>query len=270
MTVNDLYSRIIVIRGGGDIASGTIHRFHRCGFKLLVLEVERPTLIRRTVSFAQVMYDGSIEIEGVTARKAETLKDAYQIIEEGDIPVMADPEGNIIEEVQPVAVIDGILAKVNLGTRRGMAPIVIGLGPGFEGGKDVDAVIETNRGHFLGKVIFQGLPEPNTGTPGIIAGHAADRVIRAEGTGKIEPLVAIGEMVKVGDPVAKVNDIVIKAPLTGVVRGIINPGLDVTPGYKIGDVDPRAKRENCFTISDKARAVAGGALEALLELAGKK
>ncbi len=261
---------LVVVRGGGDIASGTIARLYNSGYKVAVLEINEPTVIRSKVSFAQAMFDGSITIDGITAVRVSTEKEIKQALIDGLIPVIGDPDGAFIKILNPIAVVDGILAKKNLGTTRAMAPVVIGLGPGFEAGYDVDAVIETNRGHNLGRVILKGKPEPNTGVPGVIGGHAAKRVVRSTAEGIVKPVKKIGDLVKEGDLLATIGNTEVRAQIPGVLRGMIHEGMYVPEGFKIGDVDARGNVENCFTISDKARAVGGGTLEALLYLTGLK
>ncbi len=264
------FDNLVVVRGGGDIASGSIARLYNSGYKVVVLEIAEPTVIRSKVSFAQAMFDGTITIDGITAVKAGSLKEIQRILADGMIPVAEDPDGEYIQALKPAAVVDGILAKKNLGTTKDMAPVVIGLGPGFEAGYDVHAVIETNRGHNLGRVILNGKPEPNTGVPGVIGGHAAKRVVRSTAEGIVKPLKKIGDIVKEGDVLAMIGDTEVKAQIPGVLRGMIHEGMYVPEGFKIGDVDARGNVANCFTISDKARAVGGGTLEALLHLSVPK
>ncbi len=261
---------LVIVRGGGDIASGTIARLYNSGYRVVVLEIAEPTVIRSKVSFAQAMFDGSITIDGITAVKASSVKEIEKILTDEMIPVVEDPEGTYIKALKPAAVVDGILAKKNLGTTKDMAPVVIGLGPGFEAGYDVHAVIETNRGHNLGRVILEGKPEPNTGVPGVIGGHAAKRVVRSTAAGIVTPVKKIGDLVQEGDLLATIGKHEVRAQIPGVLRGMIHPGMQVPEGFKIGDVDARGNVENCFTISDKARAVGGGTLEALLYLSGLK
>jgi xanthine dehydrogenase accessory factor len=266
-SIKQQYNKLIIVRGGGDIASGSIARLYNAGYKIIVLEIAEPTVIRSSVAFSQAMYDGSTTINGITAIKAETEKDIKEILLDRAIPVINDPKGKYIDVFKPVAVVDGILAKKNLGTSRDMAPVVIGLGPGFDAGVDVDAVIETNRGHNLGRVIFKGKPEPNTGVPGVIGGEAGKRVVRSTAPGRVDVKKKIGDLVKEGDILAKIGESEVKSQLDGVLRGIIHDGMVVPEkGFKIGDVDTRGSVENCFTISDKARAVGGGTLEAVLAL----
>lgn len=258
---------LCVVRGGGDIATGTIYKLFQCGFPLLVLEIANPSCIRRTVSFCEAVFDGEVEVEGVRARRADSLKEAYACFEQGKVPVVVDPEGEMIREASPAVVIDAILAKRNLGTEITDAPVVIGVGPGFFAGRDVHAVVETRRGHHLGRVIYEGEAAPNTGIPGVIAGYGKERVIRAPAAGTLHIIKQIGGEVKKGEPIARIGDAVVEATIDGIVRGMIREGYPVEKGLKIADIDPRiTEKENCHTISDKARCVAGGVLEAVLHL----
>ncbi len=255
---------IIVVRGGGDIATGICHRLFRAGFNVLILDIEKPTAIRRAVAFSEAIYSKEIEVEGVRAVHVDRIEDIFHEINKGNIPVYIDPTGKCIDEISPLAVVDAILAKRNLGTHMDMAPITIGIGPGFEAGVDVDLVIETKRGHFLGKVIHEGPAIANTSIPGDILGHTEDRIIRATAEGQVMPLIEIGDMVEKGQLICKIGDTQVIANISGIVRGMIKEGLFVAKGYKIGDIDPRGERENVFTISEKARAVGGGVLEAIM------
>jgi xanthine dehydrogenase accessory factor len=266
---------LVVVRGAGDIATGTICRLFRAGFEVVALETAQPTVIRRTVSFAEAVFEGSFQLEGITARRADTLEEVERALLDEVVPVAVDPEGLLIRALKPAAVVDAILAKRNLGTVRGMAPAVIGLGPGFDAGGDVDAVIETNRGHHLGRVILEGKPHPDTGIPGTIAGVTAERVIRSPAGGLSEELCSIGDLVKKGDPVLAVQSeagerSIITAPIDGMVRGLIRNGTRVSVGFKVGDIDPRGADADCTTVSDKARAVAGGVLEAVMLLLARR
>ncbi|GMQ59999.1 selenium-dependent molybdenum cofactor biosynthesis protein YqeB [Vallitalea sediminicola] len=257
---------LVVVRGGGDIASGTIHRLTKCGFKVVVLEINEPTVIRRTVSFADAIYDNEITIENIKAVRVNDINEVKNNLNDNIIPVLVDESAKSIDHLKPEIVIDGILAKKNLGTKMDMAPIVIGLGPGFTADEDVHAVIETNRGHDLGKVIYNGMAQKNTGIPGNIDGFSRERIIRSPKIGIVNTTADIGDIVKKGECVGYVNDSPVLAPISGVIRGLIKSGIHVTENFKIGDVDPRGKVSNCFTISDKARAVGGGVLEAILTL----
>lgn len=261
--VND----IIVVRGGGDIASGAIQKLHRSGFKVLVLEIEKPSAIRRKVAFCEAVYEKDIEIEGIKAQYVGTEKEVRDCWEKDVIPVMVDSRGKSIEIFKPIAVVDGILAKKNFGTKKSMAPVTVALGPGFSAPEDVDIVIETMRGHNLGRLIIEGTASANTGVPGIIAGIGKERVIYSEFNGYIKNIEKIGSVVEKGDIIAVVEENYIYSPISGVLRGIIKDGYKVTEGLKIADVDPRIEeKENCFTISDKARNIGGAVLEAVLYL----
>lgn len=260
---------LVVVRGAGDIASGVIQKLHRCGFPVVALEVENPSFIRRRVCFGEAIYDGAMELEGSRARYARDTEEAMDIYRGGEIAVLIDPQGRSIEKLQPMAVVDAILAKRNCGTRREMAPITIGLGPGFEAGIDVDIAVETMRGHDLGRLIFQGKPRENTGVPGVIGGYGRERVIYSEGEGVIVNRRKIGDIVEKGEVVATIGEMELRAPLGGVIRGLIRNSYLVRKGLKIGDIDPRREQvENCFTISDKARSIGGAVLEAILILKG--
>jgi xanthine dehydrogenase accessory factor len=254
----------VVVRGGGDVVSGTIQRLHRSGFKVLVLELPQPLVVRRTVAFAQAVVDGRITVEDTTAVKIQSLEEAASIWRQGHVPVLVDPDGGSIARLQPDVVVDGTMAKRNTGMHRGMAPITIALGPGFVAGTDVDVVIETLEGHGLGSLIFEGSAQPDTGSPVPLFGYAAERVLRAPCAGRIEHVAEIGDVVKKGDIVALVNTTPAMAHIGGVVRGLIQAGMNVEAGLKIGDVDPHGVQSYCYTIFDKARAIGGGVLEAIL------
>ncbi|GAB6174208.1 selenium-dependent molybdenum cofactor biosynthesis protein YqeB [Paradesulfitobacterium aromaticivorans] len=257
---------LVIVRGAGDIATGVAHRLFRCGYSVIMTELAAPTVIRRQVSFAEAVYETMHSVEGVTGRLAQNARDAVATARSGLVAVVVDPQGAIVDELAPVAYIDATLAKRNLGTQLSDAAMVIGLGPGFTAGIDVHAVVETQRGHYLGRVITQGQAAPDTGIPGDIGGYREERILRAPVGGVFETLKEIGCQVNPGDPIAKVGSEIIRAGIGGVIRGLLRGGLMVFPGMKVGDIDPRGDREYCFTISDKARAVAGGVLEAILFL----
>ena len=266
---------LVIVRGGGDIATGTINRLYQCGFKVLVLEVAAPSAIRRNVAFSEAVYQGEQKVEDVTCFLAENIVDAVTMLNEGKLVMLVDPEGASIRKLQPMAVVDAILAKKNLGTNKGMADITVALGPGFEAGKDVDAVIETKRGHSLGRVIYQGKAIKNTGIPGMIGGYTKERVIHSPAEGRLRNVKKITDIVKQGDIIARIEtgkkSIPVEATIDGLLRGLIRDGYPVTKGFKIADIDPRIDEyDNCFTISDKARCIAGGVLEAILHLYLKK
>lgn len=257
---------LVVIKGAGDLASGVGLRLFRCGFPVVMTEISEPTPVRRTVSFAEAVYLGETSVEGVVAKLVKDVGEINSTLGEGKIPVIVDPEARIVSLLKPKVVVDAIIAKRNVGTKITDAPIVIGLGPGFVAGVDVHAVIETNRGHYLGRVILQGSAEPNTGVPGLVGGFGAERVLRGPTDGRLIPVASIGDMVKKGDVIAHVDGHPVIAPFDGVLRGLLRENLTVFKGMKIGDVDPRAAYEHCFTVSDKALAIGGGVLEAILML----
>ena len=255
----------LIVRGGGDLASGVIHRLYRCGYQVLVLECERPSAIRRKVSFGEAVYDGTSSVEGVTGRLITDLSECQNVWDNGEIPILVDESGEAAKELKPDALIDAILAKRNLGTAREMAPLTVGLGPEFEAGKDVDFVIETQRGHDLARIISTGPATPNTGVPGIIAGYGKERVIHSPAAGVMHNCSQIGDIVEKGQIIAMVDETPVYASLTGVLRGIIRDGYRVPKGMKIADIDPRKEqKKNCNTISDKARCIAGSVVEVLL------
>ena len=262
---------LVLIRGGGDLATGVAHRLHRAGFTVMITELPQPLAVRRAVSFAEAVYAGRVTVEGVTAHLAPDpmVGMAYTVM--GEIPVVVDADDSVLARMRPPIVVDARLAKRNLGTRLTDAKLVIGLGPGFTAGVDCHAVVETNRGHNLGRVYWEGSAEPNTGEPEPVRGVAGQRVLRAPRDGEFKGRVEIGDSVKAGDVLAEVVNPLqgvdsgpIRAQFDGVVRGLLHDGLRVTAGMKVGDLDPRGVREYCFLISDKARAVGGGVLEAIL------
>ncbi|MBR4888510.1 MAG: EF2563 family selenium-dependent molybdenum hydroxylase system protein [Clostridia bacterium] len=266
---------LIIVRGGGDLATGTIHKLYKCGFSVLILEVPHPSAVRRNVAFSEAVYEGQHTVEDVACFRAENLEEAVAFLEAGKLTVLVDPVGSAIEKLSPMAVVDAILAKKNLGTHRGMAPVTVALGPGFEAGKDVDAVIETKRGHHLGRVIRSGFAAPNTGIPGIIGGFGKERVLYSTAAGKLRNVCKITDTVKKGQVIAEVEtdngNVPIFATMDGLLRGLIRDGYPVTEGFKIADIDPRMEEyQNCFTISDKARCIAGGVVEAVLQLKGER
>ena len=259
---------LALIRGAGDIASGAAMRLWRCGIDVVMTDLARPTAIRRTVAFSDAIVHGETTVEGLRAVRAENAAEAKKLLREGSLPVLADPECACREELAPDALVDAILAKRNLGTKIDDAPIVVGVGPGFTAGEDCHAVIETMRGHTLGRVIYRGSALPNTNIPGLIGGYAGERVLRAPADGIFIRILDIGDEVQPGDIAGTVNGQPMKCTIGGVVRGILPSGTPVHLGMKSGDVDPRCQPEYCTTASDKALAVGGGALEAILHLTG--
>lgn len=271
---------LIVVRGAGDLATGTIHRLKKAGFRLLVLEAEHPAAIRRQVALSEAVYAGSARVEDVEAvrmdvdlaekknRKELLEQEMEQIWKKDGVPVLVDPAGLSIAALRPAVVVDAILAKKNLGTTKEMAPLVIALGPGFTAGEDVDVVIETKRGHNLGRVIRSGSAVPNTGIPGIIGGYGKERVMHAQAEGILRNVASIGDIVEARAVIAEIETengtVPVEASPSGLLRGLIRDGYPVTKGFKIADIDPRKEElQNCFTISDKARCIAGSVLEVI-------
>lgn len=255
---------LVVIRGAGDIATGIALRLHRAGIHLILTDLPQPTAVRRTVCFSEAIRLGEVQVENVTARLAHSPQEALELTLQGTAAVLADPEGACISALKPDGVVDAILAKKNLGTRMDMAPVVIGVGPGFTAGVDCHAAVETMRGHTLGRVLYTGSPIPNTGVPGNIGGYTVERVLRAPADGIFEPRLEIGALVKAGDVAGMVNGQPMLCTIDGCLRGLLQAGVPVHKGMKSGDIDPRCKPEHCLTASDKALAVGGGVLEALL------
>ena len=307
---------LIICRGAGDLATGIIHRLHRAGHRVIAHETDYTAAIRRQVSFCEAVYDGSAAVEGVTARLVPALTDAENdteiateadtetdaetysglndtptahivsekwsrsaieaVLEAGEVPLLIAPTGESIVLLKPDVVIDAIIAKKNLGTTINMAPLVIGVGPGFTAGNDVHLVIESMRGHNLARIITDGMAQPNTGVPGNIAGFTSERVIHAPAAGYIHDVRKIGDIVQKGDEIARIypdkgsfdNElseyVPVNATITGIIRGLIREGYYFKKGFKIADIDPReSELTNCFTISDKARSIAGSVLEAV-------
>ena len=291
-----ILDQLVIVRGGGDIATGTIAALRYAGFPVLVLESDHPSAIRRTVALSEAVYDGSASVEDVRVRLAGNLDQAEYFLFEDGIAMLKDPEGTAIHDIIDseekyaewdtclttlqsggrhlflTALVDAILAKQNLGTRKDMAPLVIALGPGFTAGVDCDVVIETMRGHRLGRAIYEGSALANTGTPGLIAGHDKDRVIHSPAAGTIRTLKEIGDLVRSGEAIAEIETkdgaVPVQASFTGLLRGMIRDGFDVSEGFKIADIDPRMDQlENCRTISDKARAIGNAVLGEIVSFA---
>lgn len=260
--------KLIIVRGGGDLATGTILKLRHSGFPVLVLEAEHPAAIRRQVSFCEAIYENEVIVEDVRCIKIHDLKEMTSVWETGAVPIIADPAGESIRILKPEIVVDAILAKKNFGTTKDMAPLTIALGPGFTAGEDADIVIETKRGHRLGRIIREGSAIANTGIPGNIGGFTKERVIHAEAAGTMKNIRNIGDLVRKGDVLAVIETpeckIPVNAAISGILRGLIRDGYEVTKGFKIADIDPRQDElQNCFTVSDKARCIAGGVLEAV-------
>ena len=257
---------IVLIKGAGEMASAVAHRLYRSGFQVVMTEVEKPLMVRRHVSFGNCAFEGSWQVEGVKSELVIDLRGIRSALAQGKIPVLIDEKCQISQALSPKVIVDGILAKRNTGTTIKDAPVVIGLGPGFEAGKDVHVVIETMRGHDLGRVILEGAAQKNTGTPGPIQGITGDRVLRAPRAGVVRNIFNIGSLIKKGDIIGSVGDQPFLAKIDGVLRGLIHDGITVKAGQKIGDIDPRGQVDYCNTISDKGRTISGGVLEAILFL----
>ena len=269
---------LIICRGGGDLATGIVHRLFRAGFPVLVLETDSPAAIRRQVSFSEAVYDGMATVEGVTAERIASADRASvnHVLEEGRVPLLVDPEGSSIPLLKPDIVVDAIIAKKNLGTAKEMAPLVIGVGPGFTAGEDVDLVVESMRGHNLARIFTTGSALPNTGIPGNIGGFTKERVLHAEAAGYMKNIRQIGDIVEKGEEIARIYEkmtedgtfsgsyVSVEASISGIIRGFIREGYHFQKGFKIADIDPReSELANCFTISDKARSIGGSVLEAV-------
>ncbi len=253
---------LVVVRGAGDLGSGVIYRLYQAGYPVVATELEGPLLVRRAVSFGSAVYTGATAVEGITARRIDSTSAIWLALRTDEIPVIV---GDGWRSLQPQVIVDARIAKRNIDTDLDDAPLVIALGPGFVAGEDCHAVIETNRGHWLGRVIWRGMAEPDTRVPGNVMGVGARRVLRAPCDGYVQPQAAIGDHLAEGAIVATVADQPIVAPFEGVLRGLIHETVPVTAGLKVGDLDARNIREHCFTISDKALAIGGGVLEAILQ-----
>ena len=262
-SADGIFNNLIIIRGAGDLATAVAIRLHNSGFRVICLETDKPTVIRRTVSFAQAVFDGKACVEGVSARLV-SIDDIDKAFSEDAIPVIVDPSGESIRTLRPAVLIDAIIAKKNLGTSKDMAPFTVALGPGFVAGEDVDCVIETARGHNLARLIYSGSAAPNTGIPGNIEGFTSERVIHSPCSGTFHAVRNIGDIVSKGDVIAKVGDTPVCATIDGMIRGLLHDGIDVPEHFKIADIDPRGSRANYLTCSDKARALGGAVLEAVM------
>ena len=262
-SADGVFGNLIIIRGAGDLATAVAIRLHNSGFRVLCLEVGRPTVIRRTVSFAQAVFDGQACVEGVKARLV-SAQEIGKAFEEDIVPVLVDPEADAVKSLHPRVLVDAIIAKRNLGTSRDMAPFTVALGPGFTAGVDVDCVIETARGHNLARLIYSGSAAPNTGIPGNIEGFTSERVIHSPCAGTFHAVRKIGDIVGKGETIAFVDDTPVPASIDGMIRGLLHDGLPVPEHFKIADIDPRGKRADYLTCSDKARALGGAVLEAVM------
>lgn len=257
---------LILIKGAGDIATGIAVRLKNSGMQVVMTEIAIPTTVRRSVAFSRAVYEGSAVVENITAKLVLDFAQIPAVLQRDEIPVLIDPRCEVLKSIHFDAVVDSILAKKNLSTDPTQAPVVIGVGPGFSVPQDCHCVIETQRGHDLGRCIYQGCAAKNTGIPGEIGGYTVERLLRAPCDGIFHPILAIGDAVKAGQTVAMVDDQPVTAQIDGIVRGLLQDNVPVKTGMKSGDIDPRGCYEHCFTVSDKARAVGGGVLEAILHL----
>jgi xanthine dehydrogenase accessory factor len=254
----------VLIRGAGEVASGIAHRLHQCHMRVLMTEIAAPTAVRRTVAFAEAIYRGCHAIEDVKSRRVATVDEAQKLWDGDIIPIFVDPGATIRREVKPAVIVDAIMAKKVGNTTISDASLVVGIGPGFVVGENAHAVVESNRGYYLGRVIWHGAAEPDTGVPAPVAGYTATRVLRAPRNGLFRAIRDIGDIVQEGEIVAEVDSMPLAAGLFGVIRGMLHDAVQVEAGIKVGDIDPRGEREYCYTISDKARAIGGGVVEAIL------
>lgn len=260
----------VLIKGAGDLATGIACRLQRCGFQVAMTEIAVPTTVRRTVAFSRAVYEGEAVVEDITGVLCRNAGEIEHAVQADQVAVIVDEQCRILQEWKPDVLVDAILAKVNLGTGINDADIVIGVGPGFTAGQDCHAVVETKRGHDLGRCIWSGSAIPNTGVPGMIGGYDKERIIRATADGSFRGAVSIGDLVEKGDLVGYSGEAPIYAEVGGVVRGLLQDGVEVKNGMKSGDVDPRGVVEHCFTVSDKATAIGGGVLEAIMHMVAKK
>ena len=257
---------IAIVKGAGDLGTGAAYRLWKCGFRVLCTDLERPLVIRRTVAFASAIYEGCITVEGVTCERVFYADEAFYLWQRGTLPIIIDPTGRTVQSLRPEIVVDAIMAKHNTGTTMTDAACVIALGPGFTAGQDCHAVIETQRGHDLGRVLWSGSASPNTGIPGKIGGEDTRRVVRSPCDGPFYGRRAIGDRVQEGEIIAQVGDTPVYAPLSGILRGLLHDNVTAKAGMKIADIDPRGEVRFCFSISDKALAIGGGVLEAVFTL----
>lgn len=262
---------IVAVRGGGDLATGVIQKLVHAGFKVVILETAKPLAIRRTVALCTAIFQGEHQVEDLNATLVSTLPECHEVWSNKQIPIMIDEQAELVTELKPTILVDAILAKKNIGTNKNMAPITIALGPGFCAPEDVNVVIETMRGHQLGRLYFQGEAIPNTGIPGEIGGKSSERVIHSPASGKVKHVKKIGDVVKRGEVLFYIDQVAVHSPLDGVLRGLISEKVYCQKGLKCGDVDPRSiDQVDCYTISDKARALGGAVLEAVLWLGREK
>ena len=258
---------LVLVRGGGDLASGVAARLFRSGLPLLVTEIPQPLAVRRLVCFAEAVFTGTIQVEDLRARRIDNPDQVFETLQTGAVPVLVDPEADCIQRLEPLVVVDGRMRKTPPERGLEQAPLVIGLGPGFSAGDDCHAVVETNRGHRMGRVLWRGPAEADTAVPEAVSGVDVDRVLRAPRRGTMHGLASLGEVIRTGTPVFRVDEETVRAPFAGALRGLLHDGLSVEPGMKVGDLDPRADPRFCREISDKSLAVGGGVLEAIFSRA---
>ena len=263
----ELNQLVVGIKGAGEMASAVAWRLYLANIKaIFMMETPQPSAVRRAVSFSEAVYKGSATVEGVEAGKVEDADGIQAAWNKKAVAVLVDPHWTVVKTMHPQIVIDAILAKTNMGTATTEAALVIGLGPGFIAPTDVHMVIETNRGHNLGRIITDGGAESNTGIPGSIGGHAEQRVLRAPAEGLFKTRHSITDLVKTGEVIGTVEEEKVLAGIDGILRGLIRSGSRVSKGFKIGDIDPRKDKSYCYTISDKARAIGGSVLEAIMRV----
>lgn len=257
-------SNRVVVRGAGELGSAVIRRLFLAGFQVVALEQPSPSCIRRFVCFAEAVHDGKVTVEGVAAQRVESPEKAIGLMDDGGLPLLIDPRAEYLSTLRPYYLVDARILKVSIDSAIDTVPVIIGLGPGFTAGKNCSAAVETNRGIDLGRVIYQGSSQDDTGLPAPVGGERADRVLRSPGNGRLRLRRNIGDEVKAGDLIAQVGDKQIISLIDGIVRGLAREGLEVGKNLKVGDIDPRGIVDYCYKISDKANAVAGGVLEAVM------
>ncbi|GAB6112781.1 selenium-dependent molybdenum cofactor biosynthesis protein YqeB [Desulfomicrobium salsuginis] len=261
----NLNERVIAIKSGGEMASAIVWRLYHARLRrIVILETKHPLAVRRTVSFCEAVHDGACMVEDVRGVRIDGPEQIEAAWAAGDVPILVDPEWRSLDAIRPDVLVDAIIAKRNLGTSVHDAPLVVGLGPGFEAGKDAHLVVETNRGHDLGRIITQGAAAPNTGIPGTIGGFSKERVLRAPVPGKLVWDCSLGDLVKKGQVLGRVDGSPVTAEISGLLRGQIRPNGHVPLGLKLGDIDPRGDIAYLHTISDKGRAIGGAVLECIM------
>lgn len=255
---------IVAVRGGGEIGTAIAHKLQRSGFKVFIIEDDTPISIRRTVAYAQAVFDGEMTVQGVKGVRVDQAEEIFQAWEKRTIPIIVDSKCNILREIPVDILVDAIMARKNTGTHRNMAAITIATGPGFVAGQDVDIVIETKKGHDQGRLIFEGAAEPETAIPGESEGVDANKVFNSPVDGIVRHQIEIGDMVHKGQVLLDVEGIMVHAQISGIVRGVIRNGSSVWKGLKILEIDSDVSLEQCYRLSQRSRDVAGGVLEAVM------